>query len=48
MISFSIDVWCKEYLSDKDTERFMFFGDSLRNAFMEENNYTLGADGRFK
>ncbi|MDP6396119.1 MAG: hypothetical protein QF712_00215 [Candidatus Marinimicrobia bacterium] len=44
----SIDSFCKEHFNAADAESMMVYGDSLRNAFMNEKGLTIGPDGRFK
>jgi len=43
-----IEKFCNKHFSDKDAKKMMAFGDSLRNAFIKENNLIIGNDGRFK
>lgn len=44
----SIESFCSKHFSADDAQNMMTFGDSLRNAFMNERNLTIGSDGRFK
>lgn len=44
----SIDSFCKEHFSATDAQKMIAYGDSLRNAFMDEKSLIIGSDGRFK
>jgi hypothetical protein len=43
-----IDKFLNNHYNKTDAQKMMTFGDSLRNAFMDERGLTLGSDGRFK
>ena len=44
----SVESFFEEHFSATDAKKMMAFGDSLRNAFMNEKGLIIGSDGRFK
>ena len=43
-----IKEFLRSHFDGVDTQKMMAYGDSLRNAFLNENGLTIGRDGRFK